>query len=44
MCVCLCVGVSYAYIVCVCAVASLWDIILRMRRFAGENELEERGD
>lgn len=37
--ICVCVGVSYAYIVCVCAGASHRDIILRMRPFAGENEL-----
>lgn len=41
---CVSVGVSCAYIVCVCAGVSHWDVILRMRLFAGENELEERRD
>lgn len=44
-CVFVCVGVSYAYIVCVfvcvCAGVSHWDVILRMRLFVGEFELEE---
>lgn len=40
---CACVGVSYAYIVRGCADVSRWDTILRMRLFAGENELEEQG-
>lgn len=31
------------HILCVCADVPRWDVILRMRLFSGENELEERG-